>query len=100
MNKEKINKLKRMLIEKAEKDMNIYAEEGDKIIYEGSSDTQELNFMDNNTVANAKKYLKVGDIYTVKQTFPLSWVTFVELKEFPDVYFNSIHFKDSLADEV
>jgi len=68
--------------------MNVFAEEGDKVICicvdKGFEEDQEI----------AKKYLRVGEVYTVKCTLPLDWATAVELVEFPGIIFNSVLFKD------
>lgn len=42
----------------------------------------------------AKQYLEVDKIYTVCHTDVGDWHTDVELKEFPNVEFNSVFFED------
>jgi len=43
-------------------------------------------------IENVKKYLTLGDIYTVAFTEVHSWHTKVFLKEFPGIDFNSVQF--------
>ena len=74
--------------------MNIYAKKGDRVIYKGDA---KANPKDNRPdVDNAIKYLKKGEIYTVKRTMPKEWITFVELEEFKGIIFNTVHFKDCI----
>jgi hypothetical protein len=42
-----------------------------------------------------RKYLKIGEVYTVLQVEPHKWHTKLYLKEFPDKKFNSVHFRKS-----
>lgn len=67
--------------------MNIYAKEGDKIIFNNEQGTDlELEY--------ARKYLTPGAEYTVEQTKAYGWHTDVYLKEVPGIYFNSVIFDD------
>lgn len=68
--------------------MNIYAKEGHKVVAEN------LNSGYLGDAKRAQKHLVEGKVYTVKYTIVDSWSTEVCLKEFPNVLFNSIHFKD------
>jgi hypothetical protein len=67
--------------------MNIFAKEGDKVIY---SILQEYN-SDKET---AEKYLTRGNIYTVDYTHVEDFHTDVYLKEIPKISFNSVLFAD------
>jgi hypothetical protein len=68
--------------------MNIYAKEGDKVVYaypeNGYKPEQE----------KAAKMLELGKTYTVQATDVDSWATQVYLKEFTNVAFNSVLFED------
>lgn len=68
--------------------MNIYAKKGDKVrcftLFGGSSDDEEI----------AQAYLELAKIYTIEQTEVHAWHTNVWLKEFPNVKFNSVYFKN------
>jgi hypothetical protein len=70
--------------------MNIYAKEGDKVIV-----TEEGigNGYDGDK-RHAEKYLEVGNIYTIDSIEVSGWSTVVNLKEFPEQCFNSVHFED------
>lgn len=69
--------------------MNIYALPGSKVIFaypdSGYESDQE----------RAKKYLKVGEIYTIKEIRVHDWSTEVFLEEVPGVAFNSVLFNDA-----
>ncbi|MFY8187672.1 MAG: RNA-binding domain-containing protein [Flavobacterium sp.] len=62
--------------------MNIYALQGHKVI------CVELND------ENAKKYLKIGEIYTVRKTIVYNYLTDVYLQEIKGCFFNSVIFED------
>lgn len=68
--------------------MDIYAKKGHKVIFKypdnGYTPDQE----------QAKKYLKVGETYTVNKTEVHSSTADVELIEIPGQYFNSVLFVD------
>jgi hypothetical protein len=42
----------------------------------------------------AAKYLTVGSTYTIAHTEVDNYSTDVYLEEFPNIYFNSVHFED------
>lgn len=67
--------------------MNIYAKKGEKVKYTGKngrdSDKQHAN-----------KYLKIGEVYTVNQTFVYPYISYVELEEMPSKQFNTVNFDD------
>ena len=67
--------------------MNIYAEEGAKVKYTGENGYEHHK-------EHANKYLKVGETYTVENTYVSGWHTDVWLKEVPNEKFNSVHFED------
>lgn len=71
--------------------MNIYAKEGDKVIYLGKNGT---NY--DKEYANAR--LKVDEIYTISYTEVGNWKTDVYLSEVEGT-FNSVMFKDLFGDE-
>jgi hypothetical protein len=71
--------------------MNIYAKEGHKVIVT----KQGINSGYDHHKKTAKKYLRVGNIYTVEYTSVGGWHTDVYLKEIPNVAFNSVHFDDA-----
>jgi len=71
--------------------MNIYAKQGDKVIYlnqNGSTREQE----------HANKFLEEGEIYTVHETDVHDWYTYVLLEEVPGEWFNSVLFEDYMED--
>ncbi|MEI7620003.1 MAG: hypothetical protein WCJ57_00340 [Candidatus Falkowbacteria bacterium] len=45
-----------------------------------------------NDQENVKKYLKIGDEYTVTEVNVKSWMTEVYLQEVPGIKFNSVNF--------
>lgn len=45
-----------------------------------------------NDQENVKKYLKIGDEYTVKEVNVKGWITDVYLQEVPGIKFNSANF--------
>lgn len=69
--------------------MNIYAKEGYKVV------ADNLNCGWPSDAQKAQKYLVKGQVYTVEYTIVDSWSTDVRLKEFPNILFNSVHFKDA-----
>lgn len=68
------------------KTMDICTKSGEKVIFQypesGYGHDQE----------KANKFLKVGNIYHVKETIVGGWCTSVILEEFPDEEFNSVQF--------
>ncbi len=68
--------------------MHIYEQPGRKIVFAhpqaGNRADQEI----------AKKYLKVGETYTVEKTVIGTWATSVYLKEVPKIGFNSMMFDE------
>lgn len=68
--------------------MSIEAKKGDKIIFAYPDAGYEPDQL------NAKKYLKINQVYTVFKTKISHWHTKVWLKEVPDIPFNSVLFKD------
>lgn len=68
--------------------MNIYAKEGDKVIYcnpeNGYPSDQE----------QCKKHLELNKVYTVDFTVVGQSHTSVHLKEFPKMSFNSVMFEN------
>jgi hypothetical protein len=67
--------------------MNIYAKEGDKVIFLGSNEGVEKW----GNCDNPNKVLTIGETYTVDHTEVHSWHTKVFLKEKPGA-FNSVVF--------
>mgnify|MGYP000879848543 FL=1 len=67
--------------------MNIYAKEGTKVKYTGKGGYD-------NHKEHANKHLKVGEIYTVLNTYVSGWHTDVLLQEVPKQCFNSVHFEE------
>ena len=45
----------------------------------------------------AKKYLTEGQKYTVREVEIHDWHTNIHLEEFPETFFNSVHFEKSAA---
>lgn len=43
---------------------------------------------------HAQKFLKLGEVYTVKKTVIHNWTTDVWLEEIPTTVFNSVHFEE------
>lgn len=43
---------------------------------------------------NARRFLRMGQIYTVERTVVFSDITIVFLQEYPGIPFNSVQFKD------
>lgn len=68
--------------------MNIYAENGDKVIFINDTSGYESD------QEKAKKYLEKGKVYTVAATDVGGWHTDVYLKEIPGQAFNSVLFED------
>lgn len=89
-----INPKKRKALKKwfketyGDQDFNVFAEKGDKVI------CANKNVSYSEDQEKAEKYLKIGDVYTIEWTYPTSWITYIELQEFPGVLFNSIHFNN------
>ena len=70
--------------------MDIYAEEGTKVIVTEDSIKNGYDHVEE----HARKFLKVGKTYTIESTDVSGWNTDVYLKEFPDEVFNSVSFED------
>lgn len=70
--------------------MDIYAEEGTKVIVTEDSIKNGYNSVEK----HARKFLKVGESYTIDSTVVDGWSTEVYIKEFPDEVFNSVSFED------
>ena len=70
--------------------MDIYAEEGTKVIVTEDSIKNGYDLVEE----HARKFLKVGKTYTIESTDVGGWNTDVYLKEFPDEVFNSVSFED------
>lgn len=68
--------------------MNVFAEKGDKIICRhtiaGYDRDKELG----------RKYLKLGEVYTVEDAVAFDSTSYVWLKEIPNIKFSTIHFAD------
>ena len=68
--------------------MDIYTKTGSKIV---------LAFYDKgmeSDIKNAKKYLKLNDVYTLDKTEVYEDITFIYLSEFPGIRFNSLQFEN------
>lgn len=74
--------------------MNIYAKEGDKVIFCNPKNGYDC---DKNQCA---KHLKVNQVYTVDFTDVGQSSTRVYLKEFHNVSFNSVMFDDFIEDQI
>lgn len=70
--------------------MNINAKKGHKVTV--TEETINNGYPHHKVFAN--KYLKVGEVYTVENIHIGDWHTDVEVKEIPDMLFNSVHFID------
>ena len=70
--------------------MNIYAKKGDMVTVSKYSAKNGYK----GDIAQVKKYLKIGGIYTVLKTDVDEFGTDVYLKEFPNKTFNSVNFED------
>lgn len=68
--------------------MNIYAEEGDKVI------CSTLNAGYDSDQRKAEAHLVLNQVYTVSCTIVHNWSTDVYLQEIPDVKFDSVFFED------
>jgi hypothetical protein len=68
--------------------MNIYAEEGTKVVAWNTTSGY------NSDKERFKRYFNKGEIYTVDYTEVGGWHTNVYLKEYPNVAFNSVQFED------
>lgn len=73
------------------KRMNINATNGWKLIYIAATDERDDLF---EAGSNAQKHLTKGHHYTVNKIFTCCSFTFVELGEFPGLFFYSIDFID------
>lgn len=71
-----------------EKTMNIHAQEGDKVIFAYPDNGWEWQ------KEHALKYLTINTEYTIDFTDVHSSSTDIYLKEFPEVKFNSVQFRD------
>lgn len=67
--------------------MRINAPQGQMVIYTDSNGFESDRI-------HARKYLEVGNKYTVKETIVGSSYTIVFLKELPEERFNSVMFKE------
>lgn len=72
--------------------MNIYAKKGDKVF----TTRETIDWGYDCDAQQANKYLKVDVMYTVDHTEVSGWSTSVFLEEFPNIPFNSVHFKDEI----
>jgi hypothetical protein len=72
--------------EVARKRMDIYSACGTKVVFAFPNDGAEYD------QETAKKYLKEGGIYTIKETEVGGSRTFVYLEEFPGIVFSSALF--------
>lgn len=70
------------------KTMNIYAKKGDRIKFSFPDNGSEFDKKE------AKKYLKLNNIYTVEKTDIGNWHTEIYIKEIPNIFFNSVMFSD------
>ena len=66
-------------------DMDIYTEKGGKVIFSGIGGYDS-------ELKSAKKYLKIGEIYTVDYLDIGGFHSDVYLEEFPNIKFNSVQF--------
>ena len=71
--------------------MDIYAEENTKVTVTENSIKNGYD----NVEEHARKFLKVGETYTIDHTEVDGWSTAVYIKEFPDELFNSVSFEDA-----
>lgn len=74
--------------------MNIYAKEGDKVICSTHNAGYDIE------KEKVKKYLVIGQEYTIDCTVVDNWSTDVYLQEFPDIPFNSVFFEDAVKEPV
>lgn len=70
--------------------MNIYANNGHKVIVTEETKNSGHDY----DKEKVKKYLNVGEEYTVNYTDVGGWSTRVYLEEIEDVEFNSVNFED------
>jgi len=68
--------------------MNIWAKRGDKVIYKYPNNGYPHDQED------AKKYLVLNKVYTVKETVVWDSISYVWLEEIPGIPFNCGHFED------
>ena len=71
-------------------DMNIYAEENTKVIVTERSIKNGYSYVEK----HARKFLRVGEIYTIDHTEVSDWSTAVYIKEFPNEIFNCVSFEE------
>lgn len=74
--------------------MNIYAANGTKVTV--TKESIEAGYPSDSL--EAKKYLRVGGVYTVNQTVVGGFHTTVYIKEVPLVGFNSVNFEDYIEE--
>ena len=67
--------------------MNIHAKKGTKVVFSNPSAGYDPD------QETARKYLTVGETYTVERTEIHDWCTYVFLEEVPGVAFNSVIFE-------
>lgn len=72
--------------------MDMYAQRGSKVIFTGQGGRDSDKEF-------ANKYLKVGEVYTVKTTKVFDWISFVVLEELPFKDFNTVMFEDLEDDD-
>lgn len=68
--------------------MNIHAKAGHLV----TVTEQGMNNGYQSDKDHAKKYLSIGEVYTIERTVVDNWHTDVYLNEIPGIVFNSVHF--------
>jgi hypothetical protein len=71
--------------------MRITAPKGTKVVFlfvEAEDDREDTR--------KANRFLQVGKVYTVKETYPGNFTSTVEFEEFPGTRFNTILFAEVL----
>lgn len=71
--------------------MKLYAEKEHKVTVTEQSIINGYDY----DMEKAKKFLKVGEIYTVESMEVHNWSSTVRLKEIPNQEFNSVNFVDA-----
>jgi hypothetical protein len=75
-------------VDPSPKRMNIYAMEGHKVRLV----TLDAGYP--NEREQVQELMKIGDILTVKTTYPSGWSSSVTFEEFPNMKFNTVFFED------
>lgn len=92
LNKEQFQELNKFF--DRDNTMNIYSKIGSKVVFAYPENGDKWD------IEEAQKYLTLGDTYTIEKIDIHNWKTDVVLKEFPEIYFNSVQFKNKEKEDL